>query len=153
MDNKKLNNNNGLSITNEDYIKIIEHLIDDNNKKNILIINLQRRINNLETQLFSASVPPPSTSNTPKTIKPKKKPLKKHQAPSPQPNSVVIRKPGKLKVLFARTLQGATLFGGRFIKNEIAKKKLKKLSRNPYAYFADSKHKFLRPLRNLFEQP
>lgn len=150
MNNEDFNSRSN-SISNEEYIKIIESLIEDNNKKNILIINLEKRIADLETKLFSASVPAPSKDNTPKTVAPKKKPVKR-QAPTSQPSSI-IRKPGRLKVFLAQTLQGAVLFGGRFVKNETTQKKIKKLSRNPYAYFADSKCKFLRPLRNLFEKP
>ena len=150
MNNEDFNSRSN-SISNEEYIKIIESLIEDNNKKNILIINLEKRIADLETKLFSASVPAPSKDNTPKTVAPKKKPVKR-QAPTSQPSSI-IRKPGRLKVFLAQTLQGAVLFGGRFVKNETTQNKIKKLSRNPYAYFADSKCKFLRPLRNLFEKP
>ena len=139
-------------INPEDYTKAeliekIKNLIEENNKNSIVIIQQQKYIKNLEILAFSGKVRKPAQT---KALPQKEKVVKvishSQLATSSAPNN-------KLKKILSLSIQKTILFGGKFIKNVTIKKKLKKLSKNPYAYFADSKCKFLRPLRNLFERP
>lgn len=136
--------------SNAELVKKIAILVEKNNQKDILIVQLQRRIKNLEIALFSGGVPPSSPA---KPLPKKAKPAPVKVAPQPRLQVTPPAPKNKLKKILSHSLQKSILFGGKFIKNAAFKKKLRKLSRNPYSYFADSKCKFLRPLRNLFERP
>lgn len=138
-------------ISPEDYTKAeliekIKNLIEENNKNSIIIIQQQKYIKNLEILAFSGKVRKPAQT---KALPQKEKVVKVISHSQLATSSA----PNKLKRILSLSMQKTILFGGKFIKNAIIKKKLKKLSKNPYAYFADSKCKYLRPLRNLFERP
>lgn len=124
------------------YESIIESLTYENSKKDMIILNLKKNIKNLEIKLFSASVPPKVMKN------PQVKAVANPQARL-QTKSTLKRWPFRSRV--ANMLQKFILFCGKFARGEHSQRKLMKLTMNPRAYFADSKHAFLRPLCKLFD--